>query len=1112
MHLFAATTFLITALSVPSAAQEPTPAPNPLIQHQEIYPKQTIVVFGMNAVGPHQAELAKTGLIRLLQESSELAQVLPQALAAASIFTGLSRDELETLAGSGFSIGLTAWKLPDQFDFLGVVELGDSAGKIERLLSQRGKPAGTTMGIETFSMPVANGVELSYCFTDTVLLFASSREQIAGSLARRANPALPSLTASAKFRRIVTQLTAADTTQPLAAGYLDLDQLLDGLVSMIPADSREMARKVIENLQLRQASAVGYSALPGGGKITDHLRVSMISEPTGILAAFIPKVGKIDPEFNKFVPADVTSFALTHIRFDELFNQILMAVEAFDNEMAAQMRMMMRGLISQTGVDIERDLFGSFGQRILTLQWPSESTGAPDFALLFELSNEVRFDGALRKLGMLKHSSWQDFQIYSAPDQVKVAGNSMPSLAIGQHFLVLGSSRVRLEMVLKHLTNPKENVRANSLFSAQPAGTVAIGWTNLADSMRSYSGLFARLDQFRDSEGVERFRNTFERLASKLGDSETRVVRDPRGISFISRSSSGNIGGLVVGAISAASAGLSAPAVTSSSQPVPEDPHELELFRTLLTEITVSELAHRESAAGNFVDLQRLVDSGSMDPSALGHSIGNGTFDQGSHLLKVFLPKDEAEKSQQLLVIAWPHNSETGNVYACREDGLPLVNNLLTRADGVADMQIRDIYIGGSFTGKMTPGWRRIEGREMAIALSTSDATAIADRKVFEQILLAEESGDGDPNVLIPILESENPKLVGRAAYAIGKLRMSEAVPDLINILGTHPDVSVRRYVMEALRNLRDPRTIPASAAALSSDDLQVRTLAAQNLGRLRKQEAVESLLGFLASDPSGVGGEARPDRVQAILALCDIGESQCLLSTANSVRAGNAAEAEALTYMFQMLTPKLEPNEEATTLLTVLDHEGVLLRRYAIQRLGELRNKKTVAALEERLALEGPQLRPLIKLALQGILGENRTKPRVGTNYAAIKYRQWRQQAIDYWHGLERGEQNKLVAASAGGLILAISLFFVIRRRRRQMRAENWVSEMIAPSAEDEFAEGEDGYEEEFQQEFVGEEEQVGLQLPPEASIPTGEGWEHAELGTVSGDEDGHQEEDSRR
>src|SRR5690606_9951117 len=95
-----------------------------------------------------------------------------------------------------------------------------------------------------------------------------------------------------------------------------------------------------------------------------------------------------------------------------------------------------------------------------------------------------------------------------------------------------------------------------------------------------------------------------------------------------------------------------------------------------------------------------------------------------------------------------------------------------------------------------------------------------------------------------------------------------------------------------------------------------------------------------------------------------------CLLAAATAFRRESPAAAEALTWLFQELSPALGESQEPTVLMAVLDHPCEMLRRYVIQRLGELAEPRSAAALEARLAQENDALRPLLEIALAAARG----------------------------------------------------------------------------------------------------------------------------------------------
>lgn len=255
---------------------------------------------------------------------------------------------------------------------------------------------------------------------------------------------------------------------------------------------------------------------------------------------------------------------------------------------------------------------------------------------------------------------------------------------------------------------------------------------------------------------------------------------------------------------------------------------------------------------------------------------------------------------------------------------------------------------------------------------------------------------------------------------------------------------------MWALTRMRDARAQPAALVGLQSNDTTLRALAATILGAQRVRTAGPALLG-VAADPAAPGDEQ--DRIAAITALADIGDQDQLLGLAAAVTNGSSAVAQALTYAFQTLSPQLGPDAEATTLVAVLGHSHSTLRRYAIQRLAELRVPATARALEGRLGREGRELLPLLQVAITQVRGDHTGVERSLTERAEELWAT----LLQTWNALPT---NQRYAAGCGALILLLILGIGLTARaraRNRAAGEAWAA-LAAPSAP-EFAETADEF-----------------------------------------------------
>lgn len=301
--------------------------------------------------------------------------------------------------------------------------------------------------------------------------------------------------------------------------------------------------------------------------------------------------------------------------------------------------------------------------------------------------------------------------------------------------------------------------------------------------------------------------------------------------------------------------------------------------------------------------------------------------------------------------------------------------------------------------------------------------------------------------IVLPLIRHSDAAIAARAVWLLGEWQAKEAAPEIGQLLLTHGNAGLRLQALAALDRMRDPSSNDAIARATSDEAVAVRALAAQALVRRGVTVAENPLLALLQAHGKERTANAPTDVAAALVALHDLGAKEHLLTAAAAVRFTAPETGIALAFLFQGLSPELEPHVEATTLAAVLDHAEPLLRRYAIQRLGELRNPATASALESRLGVENAELEPLIRLSLQQARGtdaaiESDLAERAKANALAIGRMVERQ-----WNRM--GPETKLSAGGAAAVVaLGVFLILVARRRTKHAEAAREALAMVAPSA----------------------------------------------------------------
>jgi HEAT repeat protein len=151
------------------------------------------------------------------------------------------------------------------------------------------------------------------------------------------------------------------------------------------------------------------------------------------------------------------------------------------------------------------------------------------------------------------------------------------------------------------------------------------------------------------------------------------------------------------------------------------------------------------------------------------------------------------------------------------------------------------------------------ERREAAVALGLAGPAAVphllralgdADwrvRKTAVEALVA-VGGAGVVTGLVRQLSShDNAGARNSAIEALVQIG-AEAADALLALLGT-PDPDVRKFTVDILGDIRDPRAVPALIGRLGDPDENIRVASAEALGKLKDPRAVDALISCLAGN-----------------------------------------------------------------------------------------------------------------------------------------------------------------------------------------------------------------------------------------------------------------------
>lgn len=341
------------------------------------------------------------------------------------------------------------------------------------------------------------------------------------------------------------------------------------------------------------------------------------------------------------------------------------------------------------------------------------------------------------------------------------------------------------------------------------------------------------------------------------------------------------------------------------------------------------------------------------------------------------------------------------------------------------------------------------------ISVAANGDTQDHDGDERAQLLAAERAGaKADPAILAQLTSSPTEKVAARAAFLLGRLKDEKAITALGEVVTGSPHASARLQAIAALLRHAHVGSVAPAIRALEDGNREVRTIAAQLLGKLRRPAATDPLLALLEREPGAATPKpAAPTKatdVQAtLLALNDLGAQDHLLRAANAIqRHATAGVGEALAFYFQTQSPKLDRANEVTLLVAVLDHREALLRRYALGRLATLAEPTTASALEGRLATESPELRPLVEVALAAARPNTTPPAQEGVQRIVETAKSLAKKAKQSWDDLP--EDWRIIAAATPVALLL--LMFVVGRIRRRGAAKAQAAAtmaLVAPSEE---------------------------------------------------------------
>jgi HEAT repeat protein len=160
------------------------------------------------------------------------------------------------------------------------------------------------------------------------------------------------------------------------------------------------------------------------------------------------------------------------------------------------------------------------------------------------------------------------------------------------------------------------------------------------------------------------------------------------------------------------------------------------------------------------------------------------------------------------------------------------------------------------------------------------------------------------------LVQHADEAIAARATWLLGEWKSKEAIPALAQVLSQHKSADLRLQAAASLDRIRDDDSSNALLDACNDADISVRAFAIQSLARRKAVGTERQAIALLERRASAQTDDGSKDIVAALLAICDLGCADHILPAAAAVRYSTKETSEALVFLFQELSPKMEPPE----------------------------------------------------------------------------------------------------------------------------------------------------------------------------------------------------------
>jgi HEAT repeat protein len=1027
---------MLTTIALLAAALLPQTPPDDTagtLRHASLLPPETLVAIEVAPTASFRAELEQTKLWSTLQESLDQPALRDVLAALSNPFLGQFGDGVRPsdLLSNGGTVAIVRYGSGQdpKYGVVAILEAGTQASRLTNSLDERSTDP--KAGVVKRDRGAARGwlidtpyARVALALAGTTMVVGTPADTADVVLDRRSGRDTTALAGSPGYRDFCDHVGSRASADRIVTVYCDFGNAIDQAVARLPFPTRDPLTRWFTNLGVDRIRAAGLLLEVGGGMVRERLVVGLPSPRPPMLEALFPSKGHIALDTATLAPRDIAAFSAVHLDVRGLYLSLLSTLDDVEPDAAASVRGVVQTVGKQLGVDLESDVIFALGQRIVSMAWPNNNpSSSGDWVYVLDLERRDRLGDALARLPGFDHGKIGGHDLI-----VQRSGGVSFAVSTGSFVIADSERTLRRWLGDQRAPTPHPEVRATLVQLSE--GGIGCGWMNLRPLM---SDALRTLDQAGPMLGdAAALRGVVSRAATHLSPLSWRLYSNSQGVTVQFDSGSGFLSEIALATLGVgAEEALNDPAMAQllSATKSSADARAVRIAQVLAA-LQIGETRYFERHK-TYCDIDSLLENGLVDRDLFEGRRPDGVHAVGDMLVSALLT---TEGEPHWMAVVWPMDRRTGDVFAVGDLHGPMRNELVARTRGMSLPMLRDVFLRGDANAGLTPGWRALDlgADSMEVPLAVAGTGEAATLGILTAL---EKRGEAAVDDILKYLDSDSPRVVARAIFALGKLRASKSVPRLIEVALQSTSIEVQQQAMRALLLFGDRRTIQASMELLASKDATVRKIAATNLGRLKASEARDVLNALAAkTDASRADDE---DSAAALLALGEIGDPAVLLLASSSCKSPGKRSEEALVWLFQTLSPKLEgEGEETKALIAVLDHESTLLRRYAVQRLGDLRDPNAASALEGRLAQENDQLRPLVEVALASIRGgmgeaEKTGLAGVAQQIGAAVQRLWSDRRI----------RGLIIAVGSFLAVVAIGLTMVFRRQRKRRKGENWAA-----------------------------------------------------------------------